>query len=393
MAEQLLRGVVVSAGRRIDDGLVVVDGDRVSWVGPATSWHGTPPPPPSQRYVLPGLIDVHCHGGAGFGFPEADASGMTTAMEHHQAHGTTSLLGSLVSAPVDVLEKQIRILVPLVETGRLAGIHLEGPFLATAQCGAQDPNAIIPGDPGVLLGLLTAGDGHVRSMTVAPETARFEELLRVMEAHRVLPSFGHTDASAAVTRAAIERTGGAPVSATHLFNGMPQMHHRAPGPVAACLAGAARGALVVELIADGVHLADDTVSAVFDMVGPDHIALVTDAMAAAGMPDGRYPLGPKLVEVVDGVARLVGHPKGIAGGTARLVDVLRRAVQRASVPLVDAVTSASSTPARLLGIDAEVGDLVPGRRADVLITDAELVPVAVMRSGNRVAGFAEQKGN
>ncbi|WP_211241255.1 N-acetylglucosamine-6-phosphate deacetylase [Pseudonocardia spinosispora] len=393
MAEQLLRGVVVSAGQRIDDGLVAVDGDRLSWVGPVRSWRGAPPPPPTERFVLPGLIDVHCHGGAGFGFPEADASGMTIAVEHHQAHGTTSLLGSLVSAPVDVLEKQIRILVPLVESGRLAGIHLEGPFLATAQCGAQDPNAIIPGDPEVLTGLLTAGEGHVRSMTLAPETPRFGELLRVMEEHRVLPSFGHTDASAAVTRAAIDRTGGAPVSATHLFNGMPQMHHRAPGPVAACLAGAARCALVVELIADGVHLADDTVSAVFDMVGPDHIALVTDAMAAAGMPDGRYPLGPKLVEVVDGVARLVDHPRGIAGGTARLVDVLRRVVRRAGVPLVDAITSASSTPARLLGIDDEVGDLVPGRRADVLVTDADLTPVAVMRSGGWTTGSPQQRGN
>jgi N-acetylglucosamine-6-phosphate deacetylase len=200
----------------------------------------------------------------------------------------------------------------------------------------------------------------------------------------VTPSFGHTDATAGQTRAAIAIVGGGRLGATHLFNGMPPLLSRAPGPVAACLAAAARGAMVLELIGDGVHLAPETVATVFDLVGPGQIALVTDAMAAAGMPDGRYPLGPMTVDVVDGVARLAtdgGPPGAIAGGTDRLVDVLRRTVHDAGVPLPDAVTAATATPARLLGLDGEVGDVLPGRRADLLLTDPDLRPRAVCRAG------------
>jgi N-acetylglucosamine-6-phosphate deacetylase len=160
--------------------------------------------------------------------------------------------------------------------------------------------------------------------------------------------------------------------------------------VAACLGAAARGEMVLELVADGVHLADETVAMVFDLVGPGQIALITDAMAAAGMPDGRYPLGPQQVEVVHGIARLAEQPGGmpgvIAGGTARLIDVVRRVVQHAGVPLAAAVAAASGTPARLLGIDHEVGDLAVGRRADVVLTDTELTPLDVMRGGRWLVG-------
>jgi N-acetylglucosamine-6-phosphate deacetylase len=386
---QLLRGRLVSDGRLIEDGLVAVEGDRIAYAGPTAGWAG-PPPPASAGHLLPGLVDVHCHGGAGHGFPDSDPAGLVTAVEHHRWHGTTSLLGSLVSAPAAVLEERVKLLAPLVEAGELAGIHLEGPFLSAARCGAQDPEMIVPGDPDLLRRLVDISGGHVRSMTLAPETPRYAELLAVMAEHGVLVSVGHTDADAAGTRAGIAAAGGAPVSATHLFNGMPPMHHRAPGPVAACLAAAARGEMVLELIADGVHLADETVAAVFDLVGPDRIALVTDATAAAGQADGRYRLGSLLTDVVQGVARLVGTgPSGlaapIAGGTARLIDVVRRVVRHSGVDLVAAVTAASATPARLLGLP-DVGDLVAGRRADLVLTDDELTPLAVMRAGRWVRG-------
>ncbi|MYW72031.1 N-acetylglucosamine-6-phosphate deacetylase, partial [Pseudonocardia sp. SID8383] len=271
-----------------------------------------------------------------------------------------------VSAPPTVLAERIATLRPLVVAGDLAGIHLEGPFLAAARCGAHDPRAILPGDPALLDELLTKADGAVASVTYAPETAHAADLLAVLATHGVLPSIGHTDADARTTATGIARAGGAPMSATHLFNAMPPMHHRAPGPVAACLAAAARGELVVELVADGVHLSPDTVAAVFDLVGPDRVALVTDAMAAAGMPDGRYHLGTMQVRVDDGVARIPDGP--IAGGTACLVDVVRATVRDAGVRLQDAVLAATRTPARLLGLDGEVGSLAPGHRADVLVT-------------------------
>ena len=386
---ELIRGDLIASGRLLEDAVVLVEGERIAWVGAAASWPGPPGdlPAPSPRLILPGLVDVHCHGGAGHGFPEAAAEGMRAACDAHLERGTTTLIGSLVSAPADVLAKRVGALLPLVASGHLAGVHLEGPFLSIARCGAQDPDSIVPGDRHLLRRLIDAGEGMIRSMTLAPETPHLTDLLDLLAAADITPSFGHTDASAAVTRAAIAGVGGRRLGATHLFNGMPPLHSRAPGPVAACLAAAARGAMVVELIGDGVHLADETVAMVFDLVGPGQIALTTDAMAAAGMPDGRYPLGPMTVDVVAGVARLAsdsGTPGAIAGGTARLLDVVRRAVRDAGVPLPDAVTAATATPARLLGVDDEVGDVVPGRRADLLITDVDLEPLAVLRAGRRV---------
>ncbi len=387
--DALLRGTVVTGGRRLDDGVVQVVGDRIGWVGAAADWPGPGPlPAPSAQHLLPGLVDVHCHGGAGHGFPEADQDGLRAAVAHHRAGGTTTQLGSLVSAPPAVLAERVAVLAPLVAEGLLAGIHLEGPFLSSARCGAQDPAAVIPGDPDLLRGLLDRAGGAVATATLAPETAHYRALLAVLAAHGVVPSLGHTDATAAATATAIRDAHAAAgrVSATHLFNAMPPLHHRAPGPVAACLAAAARGEMVLELVADGVHLADETVAAVFDLVGPGRIALVTDAMAAAGMPDGRYPLGAMPVEVAGGVARLRA-PDGtgaIAGGTARMIDLVRRAVGHAGVPLEAAVVAASATPAALLGLAHEVGDLAPGRRADLLVTDAALAPVAVLVAGTRV---------
>ncbi len=361
----VLRGTVITGGTRIDGGVVEIEGDRIVRVGRDVSGA-------SGTFLLPGLVDVHCHGGGGHGFPDADAGGVRAAVAHHVARGTTTLLASLVSAPGQMLLERVRLLAGVEG---LAGIHLEGPFLSAARCGAQDPSAIVPGDPALLERLLDAGP--VRSLTLAPETPRFDELLAVLRRRGVLPSLGHTDATFAGTAAAIARAG-VPLAATHLFNGMPPPHHRAPGPAAACLAAAARGEMVVELVADGVHLADETVAMVFDLLGPDRIALVTDAMAAAGAGDGRYRLGALDVDVTGGVARLPGG--ALAGGTTRLIDVVRRVVRHAGVPLPAAVTAATATPARLLGL-GDVGELVPGKRADVVVADADLVPTAVMRAG------------
>ncbi|WP_218938474.1 N-acetylglucosamine-6-phosphate deacetylase [Modestobacter altitudinis] len=373
----------MTGGWVVDDGVLAVVGDRVGYAGPAASWAGDLPAPAPGRLLLPGLVDVHCHGAAGHGFPDAAADGVREAAAHHLAAGTTTLVASLVSAPAAELRERLAVLAPMVEAGELAGVHLEGPFLSAARCGAQDPAALVPGDLALLRGLLAVGG--VVSMTLAPETAHAAELVAVLREHGALPSFGHTDATAGVTTAAIRAAAaGGRLSATHLFNGMPPLSSRAPGPVAACLAAAARGELVVELVGDGVHLAPDTVAAVFDLVGAGQVALVTDAMAAAGMPDGRYRLGALPVEVVGGVARLAdGDGRGaIAGGTARLVDVVRHTVA-AGVPLPDAVLAATGTPAGLLGLP-DVGRLTPGARADVLVTDADLVPTAVLRAGRWV---------
>lgn len=383
----VLRGRVVTPDGVLPDGVVATEAGRITWVGPVREWP-LPTPDPTAATLLPGLVDVHCHGGAGHGFPETGAAGARAAARHHRNHGTTSLMASLVSAPAAHLLAQVEILAEQVRQGQLLGVHLEGPFLSPARCGAQDPLAIVDGDPDLLAALLDSGRGTVRSMTLAPETARAGELLALCRRHGVLPSVGHTDASSSVVSGFLRMATDGAVSATHLFNGMPPLHHRAPGPVAVCLAAAARGELVVELVGDGVHLADDTVAAVFDLVGPGQVALVTDAMAAAGMPDGSYALGSLDVQVDGGIARLAhgaaGQDHAIAGGTSILLDVLRRTVHCAGVDLHSAVTAASATPAVLLGLGNEVGALRAGLRADVLVTDDDLRPLRVLQGGRWV---------
>ena len=235
-------------------------------------------------------------------------------------------------------------------------------------------------------------------MTIAPEKPGItgaEGINAALIEGGALPSFGHTDSEAAPVRAALadaaariaeRRASGAPVrsrrtTATHLFNGMRPMHHRAPGPVPEFLAAAQRDECILELIGDGVHLHPALVLDMFETLGRDNVVLITDAMAAAGMPDGDYVLGPAAVRVTDGVARLA-EGGSIAGGTAHLIDVVRTTWQ-GGVDLVDAVYAASYQGARILG-DPSAGALEAGRRADIVLTDSELVPVGVLRRGEPV---------
>lgn len=407
----VLRGEVVTPSEVVPDGAVVLAEGRIAWLGLAAQVPGRwapdlPPDPAPGTTLLPGLVDLHDHGGGGSSFPDATTRDEAlVAVREHLRHGTTSLVASLVTAPRDVLLARAALLADLVESGDLVGIHAEGPFLSADRCGAQNPADMLPGDPGLVADLVAAARGHLVTMTVAPEVpgvadgsgAADADVLAALVRGGAVPSVGHTDAASeqvdvAVHRARALLTGrlGVPgrsprPTATHLFNGMRPLHHRDPGPIAACLAAAARGDLVVELVADGTHLADGTVRAVFDLVGPGSIALVTDAMAAAGMADGDYRLGPMAVRVGDGVARILaddGSAGAIAGGTAHLLDVVRTVVG-AGIGLVAAVRAAATTPAEVLG-RPDLGALAVGRRADVVVTDEDLAPVAVYRAGRLV---------
>jgi N-acetylglucosamine-6-phosphate deacetylase len=413
----VVRGRLVQPSSVVDDGVVVASGGRVTFAGSladaAAAGHGPlveAVPPAPETYVLPGLVDLHNHGGGGVSFPDvASASDALAGVLEHRRHGTTTMLASLVTAQPEVLLERAAVLAELAAAGEIEGLHAEGPFLSHRRRGAHNPADLQEGSVDLVRGLARAARGYLRTMTIAPEVPGVTGPGGVAEAlveAGVLPSLGHTDGSTEQAEALIEQVtaalaaaGGAhgPMTATHLFNGMRPLHHRKPGPIAACLAAAARGDMVVELIGDGVHLDPATVRSVFDMVGPEHVMLVTDAMAAAGVADGRYELGPMSVVVRDGVARIAtdvseaqvtgvtrtsdaSEEGPIAGGTAHLIDVVRCAVA-GGVPLTDAVRSATAVPARVLGLAGEVGSLEPGVRADVLVTDADLRPVRVLRHG------------
>ncbi|WP_235950561.1 N-acetylglucosamine-6-phosphate deacetylase [Phycicoccus flavus] len=303
---------------------------------------------------MSGLVDIHCHGAVGTELGGPDSA---RAVEHHASMGTEHLVASLVSAPFDTLVAQVSTLAPLVADGVLAGIHLEGPFLAHERRGAHDPGALAAPDPGLVDRLaeaaaLAGAPDALRHMTLAPELPGAVDLLRALVEHGIRPSVGHTDADAATTARTLAEVAdlqGAPALVTHVFNGMPPLHHRAGGPVAAALAAAARGEAVLELIADGTHVSAEVVRMLFETVGPGALALVSDAMPATGLGDGEYTLGGLEVVVDDGTARLAGSG-AIAGGTSTLAECVAWAVEVAGLPEADVTAAATTTPARALGL-------------------------------------------
>lgn len=386
----LLTGTVVLPDRVVADGAVAVTDTVVSYAGERSSlppdWVGVASPQGWRAglTLLPGLVDIHCHGGNGGEFGPDVESGRRAATHHHD-HGSTTVIGSLVSAPARTLLDGAHALGELVRGGELAGIHLEGPFLSTVRCGAQNPAALIDADVALVEALAEAGgEGSFAHMTWAPERAGGDAVPTALARVGALGSLGHTDADYSLASRALESVaaqrarGGLPL-VTHLFNGMPPLLSRAPGPVAASIAAAARGEAVLELIADGVHLDGGTVRMVFDAVGADHIALVSDAMAASGLPDGAYSLGGLDVTVRDRAARLTDSGS-LAGGVSTLVDQVRWLVDGLGVPLADAVKAASATPARALALP-EVGSLSAGSAADLVVVDEDLSVQRVLRRG------------
>jgi len=404
---QVFRGKVVLPTSIIDDGVVVVDNGKISYVGPAdinavAKATGNPAaalPPATGEYLLPGFVDIHDHGGGGASFPDSlTEQDVITAANEHLKNGTTTLIASMVTASRDTLLKRAELLAKLAERGVIAGIHCEGPFCSYKYRGAQSPEFLIDGDPEFVRQLAKAANGYLKTMTVAPEIpgvagpgGAAEALIEV----GAIPSLGHTGATVEQAEQLIKdvtaglKGSGKRMTVTHLFNGMPPMHHRSPGPVAACLAAAGRGELVVELVADGIHLDPGTVRSVHSLVGGENVAFVTDAMAATGMADGAYDLGPMAVVVRGGVARLKNFDDpdhweagAIAGGTAHLMDEVRLAA-RTGLTLQDAVRSASLTPAIALGF-TDVGSLEVGKRAHIIRCDQDLGIIEVLKDGEPI---------
>lgn len=396
-ADLALRGTAVLAQGLVPDALVLIGGGSILWAGPSAHapQHTAARTHDHGGLILPGLVDLHCHGGGGSSFPDATGpEDMMVAVREHRRHGTTSLVASLVTADAETLRRRVGDLAHLAADGEIAAIHLEGPFLSVERRGAQNPEHITSGDAQLVRELAELAGGALATMTVAPEIEGADAVIEALAASGALPSLGHTDGtsaqmSAAVARSrdALRRTRGrsALPTATHLFNGMRPIHHRDPGPALAALDAAATGDLVVEVIADGVHLDARTVAHVFAIAAEQHVVLVTDAMAAAGMPEGQYRLGALEVTVEAGTATLTGGT-AIAGGTAHLLDVVRFAVTEAGVDLVRAVRAASSVPASVLGLQDQIGALEAGLRADAVLVDADLRPVQVLRAGEVVTG-------
>lgn len=325
--------------------------------------------------VVPGFVDTHVHGGGGGAFPDATEEASRAAIELHRRHGTTTMIASLVAAQPGELLHQVEVLSEQVHDGILAGIHLEGPWLSHRRCGAHHPTALRDPDPGELKKLLAAGGGTIRMITLAPELEGALQAIRHIADQGVVAAVGHTDSSFEIARDAIEA--GATVG-THAFNAMAPVHHREPGPFVAL---ALDPRVTLEVIADGIHVHPALYQLMWSRAS-ERISLITDAMAAAGMPDGDYELGKQAVQVVDGVARLAGSDT-IAGSTATMDALFRFALQNGAgdpdETLCAAVRQTSITPARALGLDA--AGLSPGSVADLVVLDDAFDVTAVMYQG------------
>ncbi len=373
---------LISGHDSVADAWVRFDGDHVSARGIGDTWRVDAPADASVtdaagRHLVPGFIDLHCHGAGGASADEGEAA-IETVLAVHNAHGTTRSVLSLVTAPVDTLARQLQGIARVAASDpRVLGAHLEGPFLDHEFRGAHDAAQLRTADAASVDLLLEASGGMLRQITIAPEhPGATEAIARFLEAG-VVVAVGHTGADFTTALSAFDA--GASIL-THAFNGMRGIHHRAPGPVVAAMHA---DHVTLEIIGDGVHVHPDVVRLAFSGA-PGRIALVTDAMAAAGAADGEYLLGSLNVIVADGVARLL-EGGSIAGSTLTQDAALRQAVIESAIPLDEAIGALTVAPAAAIGRSGDLGRLDRGFAADAVLLAPDLTVEAVWGAGIRLA--------
>lgn len=384
---------LTTGGSSVPDAWVAVRGGLVSALGA-----GTPPGADAAvdvdgDWLAPGFVDVHVHGGGGGDFMSDDATVRRRVRELHLQHGTTAMLASTISAPEDQLVAAVARLAEdagqqdredsTPSTARLLGIHLEGPFISWRRRGAHNERDLRDPDPRLLARLLEQGQGWVRTLTLAPELSGALDLARTAVAAGVVVSLGHSDADADEIRTAVDA--GA-TGLTHTFNCMTPLHHRHPGAVGMAMD---LEQLTCELILDLVHVHPVAARALVRAAGAGRVCLITDAMAATGMPEGRYELGSSTVDVTDSRVLLSGTDT-LAGSTLTMADAVRNAVAALGLDVPTAVSMATTVPARLLRRD-DVGQLLVGASADLVQLDDVGGLRAVWRAGRAVPGSSHHR--
>ncbi len=339
--------------------------------------------------LAPAFFDVHIHGAAGHDVMEATPEALGAVGRFLAARGTGSYLATTVTAPLDMTLRALEGLAELIDhperidaDGGAAlpiGIHLEGPFLSHAKCGVQPKEHLLEPDVATFDRLYEAAGGHARLMTLAPELPGAAELTAHATAKGVRVSVGHSNATAAETRAA---TAAGAVSATHTFNAMRPLDHREPGILGIVLA---TDSLYAELICDGIHTAPEMVKIWWRAKGPDRAILVTDAMSAAGMPDGEYKLGGFAVQVANGRAMARGV---LAGSVLTLDRALENFVAFSGATVDQALRLLTVNPAAMTGFSDAAGTLAVGREANLVAIDAQGKLIASIHNGELVGALA-----
>lgn len=326
----------------------------------------------SGCYVIPGLVDVHFHGCVGEDFSDATSEGLQKMADYELSEGVTYICPAGMTLPESQLSPICKNAAAHRENNKggaeLVGVHLEGPFLSQAKKGAQNSDFLHKPDVAMLRRLQADAKGLVRLVTVAPEEPDGLEFVREATADGIHVSIGHTVADYDTASAAF--AAGAD-HATHLYNGMPSLHHREPGVI-----GAARDdeKVMPEIICDGIHVHGSVIRATFAMFGAERMILISDSLRATGMPDGEYPFGGQMIEVHGNRATILGHPETLAGSVTSLMGCMRQAV-KFGIPLADAVRAASYNPAKSIGLEERIGSLEIGKDATCVLLDKETLAV------------------
>lgn len=310
-------------------------------------------------YVAPGFIDLQVNGGGGADFMEATAEEIEGIIRFHNAHGTTALLATTLAAPV----AEVRAACERVRRaglGSILGLHIEGSFVSPERKGAHDPRYFLSPSWENFRILAEGYEDFVKVVTLAPELEGALNLIEGLKAAGIVPALGHSNATYEEARAAVEK--GIRLF-THFFNAMRGFHHREPGAVGAAF----DSEVMVELIADGVHVHPAAVRLLLKAKGVDKICLVTDSISAAGLGDGQYSLVDQEVIVEGGVARLADGT--LAGSTLTMERAVKNFMEFTGLSLPEAVRAATLNPARLLGLEQRKGSIAVGKDADLVIFD------------------------
>jgi N-acetylglucosamine-6-phosphate deacetylase len=371
-------GRIITPAEIIDDTVVVIENGKIAALEPQRQVAERPPDTEwidaSGLLVVPGLIDIHVHGGAGCDTMDATPQAIERMSTFFLQHGVTSYLPTTITNQADAIERaldNVSACMATVRGARPLGVHMEGPYLSHAHPGAQPPDWLCNPDPACYRRWLDTG--LVRSVTLAPELPGALEFIREGVSRGVRFSAGHTGASYAQMQQAVDA--GLSLT-THTFNGMPALHHREPGVVGAALSDYR---VFCEVIADGIHVHPAVLRLLACAQGVERVVLVTDAMRAAGLADGEYDLGGQMVHVQAGVARTTGG--ALAGSTLTLDHAVRNMVKLAGLTPIQALTMATMTPAAALGLSDRKGAIRPGADADILLVDSDLEIKAVLLGG------------
>ncbi len=355
--------------RKFVEGSLLVDGDRIEAFLPP-SCVGVIGVKEIEDMkgarIIPGMVDIHTHGHGGFETTDVDVAGMVEMAKSYAKVGTTSVMVTLMSLPLETLERAISVAKSAKESSpsdaaHILGIHLEGRYISEAKKGAHNPEYLAPLDADELEHLMElakpVGAFHT---IVAPELNGAEEFITRAKKLGATISIGHSNADSETCFEALEWGAS---SFTHLYNAMSGLGHRSPGCVGAAFASDS----YAELICDGVHVVPTAVKAAYKAKGRDKIAIITDSAPSAGLPEGEYMMGGAKVVVRDGAVFL---PDGtLTGGSISIFEAMKNLVKFADIKLEDAIICATANPAKVVGMYDEVGSLDGGKRADFLVLD------------------------